>query len=75
MKPVERKRIRELTMGCFWSSVAFPRKSPDWIGIAGELTAMVAAEEFYFEDRGSNLAGLNELRALKQLAKDKVRNT
>ena len=68
----ELNRMRELTMGCWWSSKAYPKSRPNYAGIAGELTALTDAEEFYFTERGNNLARLHELRALRQLAKDQV---
>ena len=75
MTRAETKRIRQLNMGCWWPSKAFPRKSPDWPGICSELTGIVKEEEFYFAERGGNLSRLHELRALRQLAKDYARHT
>jgi len=38
------KRAKELTMGCWWNSRAFPKKEPDLNGIIGELHALYHGE-------------------------------
>ena len=65
----ELQAMKSHTMGCWWPNRG---SQPDWCGIAGELDALVKEEEFYFSERGSDLARLQELRKLQALAKDKT---
>lgn len=61
--------MRRETMGCWWSSSAYPKAHPDWVGIAGELEANIRGEESYFEARGRDFARLGKLHRLLSLAR------
>ena len=63
-----RARCKELTMGCWWPSRAFPRKHPNWPQIASEL-ATSALDELNMRD---NLAKANELRKLAEFAEAQI---
>ena len=40
MKASDRKRMREMTMACWWPCRAFPMPEPDWGNIASELLCL-----------------------------------
>ena len=44
MTKAVKERIRELTLGCYWSSRYFPKPSPRWDCIADELRGLVDSE-------------------------------
>jgi len=67
--------MRSLTMACWWPSKVTGRVTPDWGGIAGELEALTTGAETRFLQGASTLDELHRLRSLRQLAKDKARES
>ena len=67
---IETRQMRSLTMGCWWPSKINGQAPPDWSGIAGELIALTNDAENRI---GTPLSELNELRCLRQLARDRAR--
>jgi hypothetical protein len=56
-----KKRARELTMGCWWPSRAFPMPQPDWPNILTELECLA---EQAAEHRGDR-AEASAIRAVR----------
>lgn len=44
-KQSDRAAMRSWTMGCWWSSKAYPKSSPVWSGVANELYALALGAE------------------------------
>lgn len=72
---IELRAMRTLTMACWWPSRFTGRVAPDWTGIAGELDALTGGAERRFEMGTCTLAELHQVRALRQLANDKVKTS
>ena len=69
----EIKAMRNLTMACWWPSRITGVTIPDWEGIEGELAALTGGAERRLESGSSSLTELHNLRKLRQLAKDRLR--
>ena len=70
--PGELREMRLNTMGCWWPSKLNGQSPPDWAGIAGELSALIDGEVFYFNERGGDFERLHNLQKLATLAKDRA---
>ena len=61
----DRTAMRLWTMGCWWTSRAFPKESPTWSGIVNELGALA----LFAEQRGD----MDEARELARLRSEAER--
>ena len=55
----DREAMRLATMGCWWTSRAYPKSQPVWSGIANELYVLALSAE----DRGD----MDEAREMSRL--------
>ena len=61
-KQEAKKRAKELTMGCWWPSTAFPKPRPNWAGIKNELRSLAYQAHYY-----GRLAEVSEYDAVREL--------
>ena len=60
----DRKAMQSHTMGCWWTSRAYPKDSPTWSGIANELFSLAKDAE----DHRGDILEARELSRLAHLA-------
>ena len=69
MNKLDQQTIKNMTMGCWWSSKAYPKVHPRWDMIADELRGLAEGEAFRGDDNRTQetlrLANLAKAEALK----------
>ena len=68
--PGELREMRANTMACWWPSKINGHASIDWPGVAGELSALIDGEVFYFNERGGDFERLHNLQKLARSNKE-----